>query len=184
MRFRRRRPPDAPPCPRGWSIRAHAPDALAKEEGTKAALEWLMKTYPDVLRRGFDLSKSSTRVFCDARHRQCWPTLHVKSPMGRIFISHSSADIDQAAQMKAWLASVGFEAAFLDKDKATGIPPGAGLGEDTLPRGRAVPGSHHHSDAVLAGLEMALRRIQPSPGAGQGDLPGDPRADRRHAHLP
>jgi hypothetical protein len=27
--------------------------------------------------------------------------------------------------MKAWLASEGFETAFLDKDKATGIPPGA-----------------------------------------------------------
>ena len=27
--------------------------------------------------------------------------------------------------MKAWLASEGFESAFLDKDKATGIPPGA-----------------------------------------------------------
>ena len=45
--------------------------------------------------------------------------------MARIFISHSSADNDQAAQMKAWLASAGFESAFLDKDKATGIPPGA-----------------------------------------------------------
>jgi|HubBroStandDraft_6_1064221.scaffolds.fasta_scaffold15613_4 hypothetical protein len=45
--------------------------------------------------------------------------------MARIFISHSSADNDQAAQMKAWLASVGFESVFLDKDKATGIPPGA-----------------------------------------------------------
>ena len=45
--------------------------------------------------------------------------------MARIFISHSSADNDQAAQMKAWLASAGFESAFLDKDKTTGIPPGA-----------------------------------------------------------
>ncbi len=27
--------------------------------------------------------------------------------------------------MKAWLASAGFESAFLDKDKTTGIPPGA-----------------------------------------------------------
>ena len=45
--------------------------------------------------------------------------------MARIFISHSSADNDQAAQMKAWLASAGFETAFLDKDKTTGIPPGA-----------------------------------------------------------
>src|SRR3984957_3272775 len=45
--------------------------------------------------------------------------------MARIFISHSSADNDQAAQMKAWLASAGFESVFLDKDKATGIPPGA-----------------------------------------------------------
>jgi TIR domain len=46
-------------------------------------------------------------------------------PMARIFISHSSADNDQAAQMKAWLASAGFESTFLDKDKTTGIPPGA-----------------------------------------------------------
>jgi WD40 repeat protein len=45
--------------------------------------------------------------------------------MARIFISHSSVDNDQAAQMKAWLASAGFESAFLDKDKTTGIPPGA-----------------------------------------------------------
>jgi WD40 repeat protein len=45
--------------------------------------------------------------------------------MARIFISHSSADNDQAAQMKVWLASAGFDSAFLDKDKTTGIPPGA-----------------------------------------------------------
>src|SRR6516162_4681699 len=45
--------------------------------------------------------------------------------MARIFISHSSADDDQAAQMKVWLAGAGFETAFLEKDKATGIPPGA-----------------------------------------------------------
>src|SRR5271166_6351272 len=53
--------------------------------------------------------------------------------MARIFISHSSADNDQAAQMKAWLASAGFESAFLDKDKTTGIPPG-GDWEKTLYR--------------------------------------------------
>ncbi len=45
--------------------------------------------------------------------------------MARIFISHSSADNDQAAQMRAWLENAGFESAFLDKDKTTGIPPGA-----------------------------------------------------------
>ena len=43
----------------------------------------------------------------------------------RIFISHSSRDNEAAARMKAWLASQGFENAFLDKDKTTGIPPGA-----------------------------------------------------------
>jgi Novel STAND NTPase 1/TIR domain/WD domain, G-beta repeat len=45
--------------------------------------------------------------------------------MARIFISHSSRDNDAADRMKAWLASQGFENAFLDKDKTTGIPPGA-----------------------------------------------------------
>jgi TIR domain len=45
--------------------------------------------------------------------------------MARIFISHSSRDQDAADWMKAWLASEGFENAFLDKDKTTGIPPGA-----------------------------------------------------------
>jgi hypothetical protein len=45
--------------------------------------------------------------------------------MARIFISHSSRDDEPAAQMRAWLKSQGFEYAFLDKDKTTGIPPGA-----------------------------------------------------------
>lgn len=45
--------------------------------------------------------------------------------MARIFISHSSRDDESAARMKAWLASQGFEATFLDFDKATGIAPGA-----------------------------------------------------------
>ncbi len=45
--------------------------------------------------------------------------------MARIFISHSSRDNDAADRMKAWLASQGFENTFLDKDKTTGIPPGA-----------------------------------------------------------
>src|ERR1700761_6511283 len=45
--------------------------------------------------------------------------------MARIFISHSSADNDQAAQMKAWLWIGGFKGDFPDKDKAAGIPPGA-----------------------------------------------------------
>jgi WD40 repeat protein len=44
--------------------------------------------------------------------------------MARIFISHSSLDNEPAARMKAWLASQGFENAFLDRDKTTGIPPG------------------------------------------------------------
>jgi TIR domain len=45
--------------------------------------------------------------------------------MARIFISHSSRDNDAADWMKVWLAGQGFEHAFLDKDKTTGIPPGA-----------------------------------------------------------
>src|SRR5271169_6375942 len=45
--------------------------------------------------------------------------------MARIFISHSSRDSDAADRMKAWLTSRGFENTFLDKDKTTGIPPGA-----------------------------------------------------------
>src|ERR1700740_1209005 len=45
--------------------------------------------------------------------------------MGRMFISPASVDNDQAAEMKDWLANAGFESAFLDKDKTTGIPPGA-----------------------------------------------------------
>ena len=53
--------------------------------------------------------------------------------MARIFISHSSRDNDAADRMKAWLASQGFENAFLDKDKTTGIPPG-GDWERTLYR--------------------------------------------------
>jgi hypothetical protein len=32
------------------AIRAGHPDAPAKEKGTEAALQWLAKTYPDVLR--------------------------------------------------------------------------------------------------------------------------------------
>jgi hypothetical protein len=53
--------------------------------------------------------------------------------MARIFISHSSHDNDAADQMKVWLASQGFENAFLDKDKRTGIPPDANW-EKTLYR--------------------------------------------------
>src|ERR1700730_5878709 len=45
--------------------------------------------------------------------------------MARIFISHSSLDNEAATRMKTWLASQGFESAFLDKDKTSGIPPGA-----------------------------------------------------------
>src|SRR5271165_1808095 len=45
--------------------------------------------------------------------------------MARIFISHSSTDDEAAARMKTWLKGQGFENAFLDKDKTTGIPPGA-----------------------------------------------------------
>jgi len=45
--------------------------------------------------------------------------------VARIFVSHSSLDQSQAEELKAWLASIGFEQAFLDFDKHTGIPPGA-----------------------------------------------------------
>ena len=48
-----------------------------------------------------------------------------KRRMARIFISHSSRDDDAAARMKTWLASQGFETAFLDFDKTSGISPGA-----------------------------------------------------------
>ncbi len=53
--------------------------------------------------------------------------------MSRIFISHSSRDEEPAARMKAWLASQGVENTFLDKDKTTGVPPGANW-EKTLYR--------------------------------------------------
>ena len=45
--------------------------------------------------------------------------------MARIFISHSSRDSDAADRMKTWLASQGFENAFLDFDEDGGISPGA-----------------------------------------------------------
>ena len=45
--------------------------------------------------------------------------------MARIFISHSSLDVKQAEDLKAWLGSIGFEQTFLDFDKHTGIAPGA-----------------------------------------------------------
>ena len=45
--------------------------------------------------------------------------------MARIFISHSSKDKQQSARMKEWLADEGFQDAFLDFDKHSGIPPGA-----------------------------------------------------------
>jgi tetratricopeptide (TPR) repeat protein len=45
--------------------------------------------------------------------------------VARIFISHSSLDKKQAADIQAWLGSIGFEHTFLDFDKHTGIPPGA-----------------------------------------------------------
>jgi len=45
--------------------------------------------------------------------------------MARIFLSHSSRDQQQAADLKAWLTSIGFEQTFLDFDTHAGIPPGA-----------------------------------------------------------
>jgi WD40 repeat protein len=45
--------------------------------------------------------------------------------MARVFVSHSSRDKKVAAEIKAWLASQGFDNVFLDIDKHAGIPPGA-----------------------------------------------------------
>lgn len=45
--------------------------------------------------------------------------------MARIFISHSSRDVEQAERLIAWLRTRGFEQVFLDFDKHAGIAPGA-----------------------------------------------------------
>jgi hypothetical protein len=45
--------------------------------------------------------------------------------MARIFISHSGQDHEAAARIMTWLKGQGFETAFLDLDKDSGIPPGA-----------------------------------------------------------
>src|SRR5215211_340993 len=45
--------------------------------------------------------------------------------MARIFISHSSRDNKQAAQLRKWLAKQGFEDLFLDFDKHSGLTPGS-----------------------------------------------------------
>ena len=45
--------------------------------------------------------------------------------MARLFISHSSLDNVDAEELKAWLTARGFENAFLDIDKQSGIQPGA-----------------------------------------------------------
>lgn len=45
--------------------------------------------------------------------------------MARIFVSHSSRDADQAKQLLAWLRAQGFDQAFLDIDKDSGIAPGS-----------------------------------------------------------
>ena len=45
--------------------------------------------------------------------------------MAQVFISHSSRDNALAEDMKRWLAEQGFDRAFLDIDKHSGIPPGA-----------------------------------------------------------
>src|SRR5215218_2386733 len=46
-------------------------------------------------------------------------------PLARVFISHSSRDMEAAEGMKVWLASHGFSSLFLDFDKDAGILPGA-----------------------------------------------------------
>ena len=45
--------------------------------------------------------------------------------MARVFLSHSSRDNADAAELKAWLDGQGFAPAFLDFDKHGGIPAGA-----------------------------------------------------------
>ena len=45
--------------------------------------------------------------------------------MARVFISHSSKDADEATRLVEWLRQQGFDGAFLDFDKYSGIPPGA-----------------------------------------------------------
>jgi hypothetical protein len=51
--------------------------------------------------------------------------MHPGGSVAHIFLSHSSRDQDQAARMRDWLGSQGFDAVFLDFDKHAGIPPGA-----------------------------------------------------------
>ncbi|MGD0294544.1 MAG: TIR domain-containing protein [Terracidiphilus sp.] len=53
--------------------------------------------------------------------------------MAQIFISHSSLDQKQAAELLAWLREQGFSSTFLDFDKHKGIAPGANW-EQTLYR--------------------------------------------------
>jgi len=62
--------------------------------------------------------------------------------MARIFISHSSLDREQAAQLLKWLRDQGFASTFLDFDKHAGLAPGADW-EHTLYRELAG------SDAVI-----------------------------------
>lgn len=45
--------------------------------------------------------------------------------MARVFLSHSSRDKDEAAELKAWLDGQGFATTFLDFDNHSGIPVGA-----------------------------------------------------------
>jgi hypothetical protein len=45
--------------------------------------------------------------------------------MARVFISHSSRDVEVTSRIKSWLELQGFERLFLDFDKHIGIPPGA-----------------------------------------------------------
>ena len=44
--------------------------------------------------------------------------------MPAIFISHSSQDKARAAEIRDWLAGLGFEQVFLDFDKESGIGAG------------------------------------------------------------
>lgn len=61
--------------------------------------------------------------------------------MARVFLSYSSRDRDQAAELFAWLKRSGFDQGFLDIDKHQGIPVGASWERqlyDQLERAQAV----------------------------------------------
>ena len=88
--------------------------------------------------------------------------------MPAIFISHSSLDLQVADDIKAALDRLGFEEAFLDFDKETGIGAGENWEKRLYERIVALPRRHLDADAELARVEMVLRRGNPGPRARQG----------------